>query len=257
MTRFAAVGLLTACALGSLLLTLSASEWWWFAAAPLTAAALTGVYDLIQRRHSVLRNYPVLGHLRFFMETLRPELQQYFVERNYDGRPFDRDTRSIVYERAKGVDAEEPFGSERDMNERGYEFLVPSMVPVDVPDTPPRVRIGGADCTAPYDMALLNVSAMSFGSLSANAVVALNTGAARGGFAHDTGEGACPCTICAPVATSSGRSVRVTSAAAPVTGTSTRGSSPRRPPIRPCAVCRSSCRRGPSPGSEVSSRAAR
>ncbi|MFG2661890.1 FMN-binding glutamate synthase family protein [Streptomyces sp. NPDC048425] len=189
MTRFATVGLLTACALGSLLLTLSTSQWWFFAAAPLTAAALTAVYDLVQRRHSVLRNYPVLGHLRFLMETLRPELQQYFVERNYDGRPFDRDTRSIVYERAKGVAAEEPFGSERDMNERGYEFLVPSMAPVDVPHTQPRVAIGGPDCTEPYDMALLNVSAMSFGSLSANAVVALNTGAARGGFAHDTGEG--------------------------------------------------------------------
>ncbi|MFE4723867.1 glutamate synthase-related protein, partial [Streptomyces sp. NPDC056728] len=189
MTRIATVGLLTTCALGSLLLTLSASLWWWFAAAPLTAAALTGVHDLVQRRHAVLRNYPVLGHLRFLMETLRPELQQYFVERNYDGRPYDRDTRTIVYERAKGVAAEEPFGSERDMNDRGYEFLVPSMAPVDVPDTPPRVRIGGPDCTEPYDMALLNVSAMSFGSLSSNAVVALNTGAARGGFAHDTGEG--------------------------------------------------------------------
>ncbi|MFH8484575.1 FMN-binding glutamate synthase family protein [Streptomyces longisporoflavus] len=189
MTRFAAVGLLMACAVGSVLLALLVSPWWWFAGAPLLALALTGVYDLTQRRHTVLRNYPVLGHLRFFMETLRPELQQYFVERNYDGRPYDRDTRSIVYERAKGVAAEEPFGSERDMDERGYEFLVPSMAPAQVPEEPPRVRIGGPDCTKPYDMALLNVSAMSFGSLSANAIVALNTGAARGGFAHDTGEG--------------------------------------------------------------------
>lgn len=189
MTRFAAVGLLMACAAGSVLLALLVSPWWWFAGAPLLALALTGGYDLLQRRHTVLRNYPVLGHLRFFMETLRPELQQYFVERNYDGRPYDRDTRSIVYERAKGVAAEEPFGSERDMDERGYEFLVPSMAPAKVPEEPPRVRIGGPDCTKPYDMALLNVSAMSFGALSANAIVALNTGAARGGFAHDTGEG--------------------------------------------------------------------
>ncbi|MFF1699476.1 FMN-binding glutamate synthase family protein [Streptomyces sp. NPDC058257] len=189
MTRFAMVGLLTACAVGGVLLALLVSPWWWFAGALLVAAALTGVYDLAQRRHSVLRNYPVLGHLRFLMETLRPELQQYFVERNYDGRPYDRDTRSIVYERAKGVDAEEPFGSERDMDERGYEFLVPSMAPAKVPDEPPRVRVGGPDCTQPYDMALLNVSAMSFGALSSNAIVALNTGAERGGFAHDTGEG--------------------------------------------------------------------
>ncbi|MFJ8825152.1 FMN-binding glutamate synthase family protein [Streptomyces sp. NPDC102467] len=189
MKRFATVGLLMACAVGSVLLALLASPWWWIAAGPFLAVALTGAYDLAQRRHSVLRNYPVLGHLRFLMEKVRPELQQYFVERNYDGRPYDRDTRSIVYERAKGVDAEEPFGSERDMQERGYEFLVPSMAPVDVADKPPRVRVGGPDCTEPYDMALLNVSAMSFGSLSSNAVVALNKGAAGGGFAHDTGEG--------------------------------------------------------------------
>ncbi|MFJ4713870.1 FMN-binding glutamate synthase family protein [Streptomyces sp. NPDC088785] len=189
MTRYALVGLLTAAALGAALSALLVSPWWWLPAAAVAAVALTGLYDLVQRRHSVLRNYPVLGHLRFLMESLRPELQQYFVERNYDGRPFDRDTRSIVYERAKGVDAEEPFGSERDMSARGYEFLVPSMAPADVPEEPPRVRVGGPDCTAPYDMALLNVSAMSFGSLSANAVLALNTGAARGGFAQDTGEG--------------------------------------------------------------------
>ncbi|MEV1026259.1 FMN-binding glutamate synthase family protein [Streptomyces sp. NPDC050264] len=189
MKRFATVGLLVVCAVGSVLLALLTSPWWWIAAGPCLVVALTGAHDLAQRRHSVLRNYPVLGHLRFLMETVRPELQQYFVERNYDGRPYDRDTRSIVYERAKGVDAEEPFGSERDMQERGYEFLVPSMAPVDVADTPPRVRVGGPDCTEPYDMALLNVSAMSFGSLSSNAVVALNKGAAGGGFAHDTGEG--------------------------------------------------------------------
>lgn len=129
-------------------------------------------------RHSVLRNYPVLGHARFLLERIRPELQQYFIERNYDGRPFDRDVRSIVYERAKGTDAEEPFGTERDVYLPGYEFLVPSMAPRAVPKTPPRVRIGGPDCTRPYDMALLNVSAMSFGSLSANAILALNGGAA-------------------------------------------------------------------------------
>ncbi|WUS68413.1 FMN-binding glutamate synthase family protein [Kitasatospora sp. NBC_01246] len=165
------------------------SPWWWAVAGPLLAVALLGVWDLLQRRHSVLRNYPVLGHLRFLMESIRPELQQYFVERNFDGRPFDRDTRSIVYERAKGTDAEEPFGTELDLYAAGREFLVPSMAPCPVPKDAPRVRIGGPDCTQPYDMALLNVSAMSFGSLSANAVLALNTGAALGGFAHDTGEG--------------------------------------------------------------------
>ncbi|MFJ4030860.1 MULTISPECIES: FMN-binding glutamate synthase family protein [Streptomyces] len=189
MVRFGAVGLLLIGAAAAVSAAVLVSPWWWFAAGVLAALGLLGSYDLLQRGHTVLRNYPVIGHARYLLEAIRPELQQYFVERNFDGRPYDRDTRSIVYERAKGIDAEEPFGSERDMYQRGYEFLVPSMAPVDTPDTPPRVRIGGPDCAQPYDMALLNVSAMSFGSLSANAVLALNTGAARGGFAHDTGEG--------------------------------------------------------------------
>ncbi|MFJ9775396.1 FMN-binding glutamate synthase family protein [Kitasatospora sp. NPDC101157] len=165
------------------------SPWWWCAAVPLLVVTVLASKDLLQTRHSILRNYPVIGRLRFALEGIRPEVQQYFVERNVDGRPYDRDTRSIVYERAKGTDAEEPFGTELDLYESGREFLVPSMAPVEVPQRPPRVRVGGPDCSQPYAMALLNVSAMSFGSLSANAVLALNTGAALGGFAHDTGEG--------------------------------------------------------------------
>lgn len=178
-----AAGILAACAAAA------ASPWWCLAAVPLVLLGLLGAADLVQRRHSVLRNYPVLGHARFLLERIRPELQQYFIERNYDGRPFDRDVRTIVYERAKGTDAEQPYGTERDVYEPGYEFLVPSMAPCPVPKTPPRVPVGGPDCRRPYDMALLNVSAMSFGSLSANAILALNGGAAAGGFAHDTGEG--------------------------------------------------------------------
>ncbi|WP_371574552.1 FMN-binding glutamate synthase family protein [Streptomyces sp. NBC_01314] len=165
------------------------SPWWCLAAVPLILLGLLGAADLLQRRHSMLRNYPVLGHARFLLERIRRELQQYFIERNFDGRPFDRDVRSIVYERAKGTDTEQPYGTERDVYQPGYEFLVPSMAPCPVPKTPPRVRVGGPDCSRPYDMALLNVSAMSFGSLSANAILALNGGAAAGGFAHDTGEG--------------------------------------------------------------------
>ncbi|WP_369265418.1 FMN-binding glutamate synthase family protein [Streptomyces sp. R35] len=179
-------------AVGLAVLTVSAvvfSSWWWLPAAVFTGLALLGVRDVTQRRHSVLRNYPVVGHLRFLLESIRPELQQYFVERNYDGRPFDRDVRSTVYQRAKGIEADEPFGTERDVYAEGYEFFVPSMAPKPVPEEPPTVRIGGPDCTRPYEMALLNVSAMSFGALSANAVLALNRGARMGGFAHDTGEG--------------------------------------------------------------------
>ncbi|AVV44556.1 FMN-binding glutamate synthase family protein [Streptomyces sp. P3] len=189
MIRVGIVVLTLLTALGAVAAAVGVSPSWWFAALPLTLVGALGAWDLLQRRHSVLRNYPVLGHARFLLERIRPELQQYFIERNYDGRPFDRDVRSIVYERAKGTDAEEPFGTERDVYQPGHEFLVPSMAPCPVPKTPPRVRVGGPHCGRPYDMALLNVSAMSFGSLSANAVLALNGGAAAGGFAHDTGEG--------------------------------------------------------------------
>ena len=153
------------------------------------AVALVGVYDLAQRRHSILRNYPILGHARFALEAIRPELQQYFIERNYDGRPFDRDTRTSIYERAKGVKDEQAYGTERDVREPGYEWLLQSIHSFDPPKEVPRSPIGGPDCSQPYEMALLNVSAMSFGALSGEALTALNRGAAKGGFAHDTGEG--------------------------------------------------------------------
>ena len=162
---------------------------WWALLVVLVLLLLLAVHDLLQKRHSILRNYPVLGHLRFLMEDVRPELQQYFIERNWDGRPFDRDVRSSIYQRAKDTKEEQPFGTERDVDAPGYEYLVHSTRPVDPLDSAPRVRIGGKDCAHPYDMALMNVSAMSFGALSANAIEALNKGAAKGGFAHDTGEG--------------------------------------------------------------------
>jgi glutamate synthase domain-containing protein 2 len=174
---------------GATVAALLASAWWWIAVGCLGFLLLLGIRDVAQRRHSILRNYPVLGHLRFLLEGIRPELQQYFIERNYDGRPYDRDIRTVIYERAKGIHGEQAFGTERDVNEVGYEYLVHSTAPLEPPPLPPRVRVGGPDCAQPYDMALLNVSAMSFGALSANAIRALNRGAAAGGFAHDTGEG--------------------------------------------------------------------
>jgi glutamate synthase domain-containing protein 2 len=176
-------------AAAGVVLSVVVSAWWWFLAGPLLGLALLATYDVVQREHSVLRNYPVVGHLRFLLEELRPEIQQYFIERNYDGRPFDRDTRSVIYQRAKGDPADAAFGTEREVNEVGYEFLLHSAAPLEPAPEAPRVRVGGPDCTQPYDMALLNVSAMSFGSLSANAILAMSTGAKRGGFAHDTGEG--------------------------------------------------------------------
>src|SRR6476469_945846 len=147
---------------------------WWALLGGVAIIIVKGLWDVLQRRHSILRNYPVLGHMRFLLEGIPPELQQYFIERNFDGRPYDRDTRSIIYERAKGIHGEQAFGTERDVNAIGYEYLVHSSRPLDTPEHPHRVRIGGPACTKPYDMSLLNVSAMSFGALSANAILALN-----------------------------------------------------------------------------------
>jgi glutamate synthase domain-containing protein 2 len=188
--RFAAFGLATlACALAAALAIATGAVAWIVVAVVLLVLVAVGVHDLVQRHHSILRNYPLVGHMRFALEAIRPELQQYFIERNYDGRPFDRDTRTAIYERAKGVKDEQAFGTERDVYELGYEWLLHSTAPLDPSKEPPRVRLGGPDCARPYDMALLNVSAMSFGALSAAALRALNQGAASGGFAHDTGEG--------------------------------------------------------------------
>ena len=108
-----------------------------------------GLWDTVQRRHSVLRNYPVIGHMRYLLEKIRPEIQQYFIERNFDGRPYDRDTRSVIYERAKGIHGEKAYGTELDVNEPGYEYLVHSTAPLSPPDAPHRVRVGGPDCTQP------------------------------------------------------------------------------------------------------------
>jgi glutamate synthase domain-containing protein 2 len=189
LIRFGYVALLTALAVALLPLAILGPWGWWIPAAVVAVLAAVGIYDLGQRKHSVLRNYPILGHMRFLLEALRPEIQQYFIEPNFDGRPFDRDVRTLIYERAKGTAAEMAFGTERDIDEVGYEYLVHSARPVEPPDEPFRVRIGGPDCARPYDMALMNVSAMSFGALSGNALRALNNGARKGRFAHDTGEG--------------------------------------------------------------------
>jgi glutamate synthase domain-containing protein 2 len=148
-----------------------------------------GVHDMRQEKSSILRNYPISGHLRFIMEDLRPKIRQYFFEGEKDGRPFPRDKRSLAYQRAKGQLDKRPFGTEFDVYEPSYEWMSHSMVPTHVEGHDFRTTIGGPDCKQPYDASVLNISAMSFGSLSANAILALNKGAKMGGFAHDTGEG--------------------------------------------------------------------
>ena len=151
--------------------------------------AVMGVYDLIQTKHSILRNYPVLGHMRFFFEGIRPEIRQYLIESDQDEEPFSRDDRSLVYQRAKGVEDARPFGTRMRVYDAGYSWVTHSVQPVHITDTDFRVTIGNKDCKQPYDASIYNISAMSFGSLSANAISALNKGAKMGQFAHDTGEG--------------------------------------------------------------------
>jgi glutamate synthase domain-containing protein 2 len=148
-----------------------------------------GVVDLFQTRHAVLRNYPISAHLRFLLEDIRPELRQYFFEGDKDGSPFSRDKRAVVYQRAKRALDKRPFGTQYNVYEDGYEWVRHSMAPRPLATAPFRITIGGPECAHPYSASVFNVSAMSFGALSPNAVRALNKGAAKGGFAHDTGEG--------------------------------------------------------------------
>ncbi|BBU68535.1 FMN-binding glutamate synthase family protein [Fluviibacter phosphoraccumulans] len=152
--------------------------------------ALLGLHDVRQTRHAILRNYPVSGHIRFVFEKFRPEIRQYLIESDRDKVPFSYQQRVLVYRRAKNLPATQAFGSIIDPYQTGYEWLMQSLAPIPHPDPATlRVMVGGADCTQPYSLSIFNISAMSYGSLSANAIMALNKGAHMGGFAHDTGEG--------------------------------------------------------------------
>jgi glutamate synthase domain-containing protein 2 len=151
---------------------------------------VVGVYDLLQPRRAVLRNYPVIGHIRYLVESIRPEIRQYLLEADDDKLPFSRAQRSLVYQRAKNEPSEKPFGTLSDVYQDGYEFIGHSMRPQ--PEAAPeqlRVLVGGEQCRQRYSASVLNISALSFGAMSANAIRALNRGAQLGGFAHDTGEG--------------------------------------------------------------------
>lgn len=152
------------------------------------ALVATGVYDILQTKRSILRNYPIIGHLRFTMEFIRPEIRQYFIESDSDANPFSRAQRSLVYQRAKGDPDKRPFGTQLDVHAEGYEWINHSLVPTQLATHDFRITIG-ADRAQPYSCSVFNISALSFGALSANAIQALNAGAKRGGFAHDTGEG--------------------------------------------------------------------
>ncbi|ATR85216.1 FMN-binding glutamate synthase family protein [Pseudomonas sp. FFUP_PS_473] len=185
-----------ACLAGCLLFTvaslpfLSAHAGLWPLTLITALLSLVGLNDLRQSHHAVRRNYPILGNIRYLIETIRPEIRQYLLEGDDDKLPFSRAQRSLVYARAKNESAEKAFGTLNDVYKPGFEFISHSMLPVETPDPASfRVAIGGPQCRQPYSASIFNISAMSFGALSANAIGALNKGAKLGRFAHDTGEG--------------------------------------------------------------------
>jgi len=166
------------------------APWAWVLLAAGITFSCVGLYDLRQPLHSVRRNYPIVGRLRWFFEEIRPGLRQYLFEDDHEETPFSRSQRSLVYARAKNEVSDRAFGTLVDVYENGYEFIAHSTRPVPVADPAGfRIKIGGAACRQPYSASIFNISAMSFGALSANAIRALNKGAKLGGFAHDTGEG--------------------------------------------------------------------
>lgn len=150
---------------------------------------MLGFRDIRQQRHAIKANFPVFGHLRYLFESIRPEINQYFIESNTDGKPFSREQRSVVYQRAKKVLDTVPFGTQHNVYQQGYEFVTHSLYPKHVDRSKLRIMVGSDLCKQPYSLSLLNISAMSFGSLSPNAILSLNGGAKDGGFAHNTGEG--------------------------------------------------------------------
>ncbi|UOR07384.1 FMN-binding glutamate synthase family protein [Hymenobacter aerilatus] len=182
-----AILLLTSCILVAVAGWFQPHLWW----ALLLLGPLLLLYgqQVRQREHTLLRNYPLLGTLRYLLESIRPDLRQYFFESDLDGKPFNRRQRSIVYQRAKDVRETVPFGMLADSQQIGYEWIAHALFPVTVRDQDLRVRIGGARCRQPYSASIFNISAMSYGALSQTAIAALNGGAQLGGFAHNTGEG--------------------------------------------------------------------
>ncbi len=148
-----------------------------------------GLHDLFQKKHTILRNFPVIGHMRFLLEMIGPELHQYFVESDTDGKPIDRNHRAYVYGRAKLEKETHPFGTELNVEAENFKWMKHSIYPTPILTETPRVLIGGPYCKQPYSASIFNISAMSYGALSKNAVMALNLGAKAGNFFHDTGEG--------------------------------------------------------------------
>ncbi|MBL0040942.1 MAG: FMN-binding glutamate synthase family protein [Xanthomonadales bacterium] len=188
-SRFFAFAIVCVSAIASLWAATMLAPAWWLAFAGFAALVLVGLRDLTQSRQAIRRNYPLLSHFRFFFERIRPEIRQYLLEDDTEELPFSRVQRSIVYQRAKNEVDKRPFGTQLDVYAAQYEWINHSIAPTDPPTHDFRIAIGGERCASPYSASVFNISAMSFGALSANAIRALNAGAKRGGFHHDTGEG--------------------------------------------------------------------
>ena len=167
----------------------AAGPLWWLPLVVLAPLAAVGVHDLAQSNHAILRNYPIIGHIRFMLEAVRPELRQYLIEDERDPVPFSREHRALVYRRAKNVQDAQPMGTVMDVGAVGYGWISHSIRPATIADHDFRLRIGGPDCGQPYSASVLNISGTSFGAMGANAIMAFNLGAKLGGFAHNTGEG--------------------------------------------------------------------
>lgn len=170
-------------------LALFISPYFWLAFVVLIPLITLGYYDLNQKKHAINRIFPIIGHARYLLEEIRPEINQYFIESNHDGRPFSREQRSIVYQRAKSVLDTLPFGTQQDVYASGYEWVSHSLDAKHIHAEDMRITVGSSQCTKPYSASLLNISAMSYGSLSKTAIESLSGGAKLGGFAHNTGEG--------------------------------------------------------------------
>ncbi len=187
MSRYLAYVISVLLAILCIMLALRHPGWWW-GAGVFTLLALSGTWDLLQTRSTLRRNYPLLANFRYFLESIGPEIRQYFVQSDTQEAPFSRQQRALVYQRAKHVSDVVPFGTEQDVYGVDYEWINHSLAPTEIASHDFRVRIG-ENAAQPYDASVFNISAMSFGALSANAIRSLNAGAKRGGFYHDTGEG--------------------------------------------------------------------
>lgn len=189
VSRYTTFYVVIAATIFFLVLSVTLNRWWLLPTIVFAALTARGIIDMKQTARTIRRNYPVIGNLRFFFEFIRPEIRQYFVEDDTEETPFSRDERSLVYQRAKQAVDVRAFGTQGEVYGTDYEWINHSMVPAQIENTDFRITVGGKDCTQPVSLSVFNISAMSFGALSGNAVLALNKGAAMGNFIHDTGEG--------------------------------------------------------------------